>query len=223
MIHLERDLVAPAGASFEAVPGEVLAITGPSGSGKSTLLAAVLGLVPADRGRILVGGIDLACVDLVAWHRRVAWVPHQPFLFAGSVAENVRLATPGAADADVRAVLAAVGLAALRPDLALGEAGAGVSSGQRRRIGVARALLRGADVVLLDEPTAGLDAAAEATVLAAIRAAADAGATVILVAHRPAALAIADRVVSVACRTEPGADAALGLPATAGAGTGAVA
>ena len=184
-----------------------MAIAGPSGAGKSTLLDVVLGLRAADEGRVVIatadGPLDVATLDRAAWHRRVAWVPQRPYCFPGTIAENVRLATPDATDKEVADVLAAVGLAGLDPQAPLGEGGAGISSGQRRRVGVARALLRRSDLLLLDEPTAGLDAASEATVLAAIRSAArDGGRAVLLVAHRAAALAIADRVVDVAARAE---------------------
>ena len=200
-----REVEAPAEASLVVRAGEVVAVTGSSGAGKSTLLAALLGFVRPNAGRILVADAacrttDLRTVDGDAWRARVGWVPQVPFFLAGSVAENVRMAAPDASDADVEAVLARVGLADVPPGLALGERGAGLSSGQRRRLGVARALLRGAPLLLLDEPTAGLDAAAEAAVLAAVRSAAAAGAAVVLVAHRPAAAAAADRVVSVAWR-----------------------
>jgi ABC-type transport system involved in cytochrome bd biosynthesis fused ATPase/permease subunit len=127
----------------------------------------------------------------------VAWVPQAPYLFAGTVAENVRLGAPSASDAEVAAALAAVGLGDVAPSLLLGERGRGLSSGQRRRVGVARALVRRARVLLMDEPTAGLDAAAEAAVLAALREEATRGATVLVVAHRPGAVAGADRTVEV--------------------------
>jgi ATP-binding cassette subfamily C protein CydCD len=202
-----RALEAPFDVSFVLSAGEVVAVSGPSGAGKSTLVDVLLGLRSPDSGRVEVAttagtGVDLAALDREEWHRRVAWVPQHPYSFPGTVAENVKLAAPNASDDDVRAVLAAVGLAELDPATPLAEGGAGVSSGQRRRLGVARALLKGGDFLMLDEPTAGLDAASEATVLAAVRAAARVdGRAVLIVAHRPAALAIADRLVAVASRS----------------------
>ena len=212
VVHPGRDVAAPAGASLTVRSGEVVAVVGPSGAGKSTLLAVILGLLPATSGRVLVtgaGGVsaDLATLAGDAWRRHVAWVPQQPFLFAGTVADNVRLAAPEADDADVAAALAAVGLGSVDPGLTLGERGSGLSSGQRRRLGVARALLRRAPLLLLDEPTAGLDAAAEASVLDAIREAARGGAAVLLVAHRPGAAARADRIVAVTWQAVVPADA----------------
>ncbi len=204
--HPGRELEAPSRVSFTVQPGEVVALSGPSGAGKSTLLQVILGLVPADEGWVSVrdgrGAVaDVARVDGEAWRRRVAWVPQQPFLFAGTVAENVRLAMPMASDGAVRAAMDAVGLGDVTPATVLGERGEGLSSGQRRRLGVARALLRPAALLLLDEPTAGLDPEAEAAVLEAVsEAARGRGLAVVLVAHRPAALAIADRVVEVEAR-----------------------
>jgi ATP-binding cassette subfamily C protein CydCD len=203
-----RALQAPYAASLVVRPGEIVAIAGPSGAGKSTLVDVVLGLRRADEGGVSLSTADgravaLGDLDRAEWHRHVAWVPQLPYCFPGTVAENVRLAAPNAPDAAVRAALASVDLAELDPASSLGEAGSGLSSGQRRRLGVARALLRDSDFLILDEPTAGLDAASEATVLAAVRSAArDHNRAVLLVAHRPAALAIADRVVTVAARSE---------------------
>lgn len=183
-------------------PGERIAVVGPSGGGKSTLLGLLLGFVTPTAGRITVDGVDLATVDLDGWRRRLAWVPQRPHLFADSVAGNIAL---GAPDAPAEAVRAAVRAAALDnvvdrlPDglqTMLGERGHGLSSGERQRVALARAFLRDAPIVLLDEPTARLDAASEAAVLAATRRLV-AGRTALLVAHRPALLAGADRVLRV--------------------------
>ena len=203
-----RLLDAPFAAALVVRPGEVVAVSGPSGAGKSTLIDVLLGLRPADAGCVEVATPDgrsvaLADIDHQEWHRHVAWVPQHPYCFPGTVAENMRLAAPDATDAAVDDALGAVGLAALDPKARIAEGGTGLSSGQRRRLGVARALLKGGDFLMLDEPTAGLDEESEATVLASVRAAARAhNRAVLLVAHRPAALAIADRVVSVVARSE---------------------
>src|SRR5690606_30839573 len=133
--------------------------------------------MPLAGGSIVVRGggrgVDLADVDLAAWRRNLAWVDQAPYLFAGTVADNVRLADPAAPDAAVRRSLDAVGLAEMALDRPVSEGGTGLSSGERRRVALARAVLRDAPVVLLDEPTAGLDEATEAVVLEAIRRVAD--------------------------------------------------
>jgi len=193
-----RDLPAIRGLDLEIRPGELLAIAGPSGAGKSTLLAVLLGFLTPDEGHVSVGGVDLGALDLDAWRARVAWVPQAPRLLAGTVAENVRLGRPDATDSEVAAALDAAGvLAELGPrgiETPLGEAGSGLSAGQRQRVALARALVRDAGLLLLDEPTAGLDGETEAAVLAALRRHA-VGRTVVVVAHRPALVAFADRVV----------------------------
>ncbi|GAA1965453.1 thiol reductant ABC exporter subunit CydD [Kitasatospora viridis] len=188
------DLLLPA--------GRTVALTGPSGAGKSTMLAALLGFVTPDAGTLTVRAADgreypLDSLDPASWRAQVAWVPQHPQLFAGTVADNVRLARPAATDAELRAALAAAGADGFAPpELVLGEGGAGLSAGQRQRLALARALLTDRPLVLLDEPTAHLDAESEAAVVEAVRAlAADPRRTVLLVAHRPALLAVADEVV----------------------------
>ncbi|GAA2249834.1 thiol reductant ABC exporter subunit CydD [Kitasatospora cystarginea] len=191
LTHPGRTAPALSGLSLTIRPGRTTALTGPSGSGKSTLLSVLLGFTRPDSGRVLVDGQDLADLDPASWRSRIAWVPQHPHLFAGTIAENVKLARPDATDDQVRAALAAAhatDFAAL--DTVLGEGGAGLSAGQRQRIALARALLTDRPLVLLDEPTANLDGASEAAVVEAVRALA--GRTVLLVAHRPALLAVAD-------------------------------
>ncbi|WP_156727852.1 thiol reductant ABC exporter subunit CydD [Streptomyces apocyni] len=197
-----RDTAAVSAASFRVEPGETVALVGPSGAGKSTLLSAVLGFVRPDEGRVCVGGADLAALSLAAWRERIAWVPQRPQLFAGSIAENVRLARPDAGAPAVREALRDAGALAFvdalpdGADTVLGEDGAGLSAGQRQRLALARAFLADRPVLLLDEPTAALDGETEAEVVDAVRRLA-VGRTVLLVVHRPALLAVADRVVRV--------------------------
>ncbi|MEU9824461.1 thiol reductant ABC exporter subunit CydD [Micromonospora chersina] len=183
-------------------PGERIAVIGPSGAGKSTLLHLLLGFVTPTAGRVTVDGVDLAGVDLDAWRRELAWVPQRAHLFAGSLADNIRLGAPDTPDAALAGAVTDAALdevvAALPDGLAttLGERGHGLSSGQRQRVALARAFLRDAPLVLLDEPTARLDSASEAVVLAATRRLV-AGRTALLVAHRPALLEDADRILRV--------------------------
>ncbi len=183
-------------------PGERIAVIGPSGAGKSTLLNLLLGFVTPTAGRVTVDGVDLADVDLDAWRRQLAWVPQRAHLFAGSLADNIRLGAPDTPDAMLARAVRDAALdevvAALPDGLAtgLGERGHGLSSGQRQRVALARAFLRDAPLVLLDEPTARLDTASEAVVLAATRRLV-VGRTALLVAHRPALLEDADRILRV--------------------------
>ncbi|MEY9925516.1 ATP-binding cassette subfamily C protein CydCD [Catenulispora sp. GP43] len=175
--------------SLTVAPGECVALVGASGAGKSTVLKALLGFVEAESGTAAAGA-------------PAAWLPQHPYLFAGTVAENVRLARPDAPDAAVWAALRAAAasdfVAALPGGLSarVGEGGHGLSAGQRQRLGIARAFLADRPVVLLDEPTASLDAAVEAEVVAGIRRL-TAGRTALVVAHRAALLEVADRVVVV--------------------------
>ncbi|MFC4053642.1 thiol reductant ABC exporter subunit CydD [Actinomadura syzygii] len=192
--------VALDGVSLRVDAGERVAVTGPSGAGKSTLLLVLAGLVVPESGQVLVDGVDLADLDLAAWRARLGWVPQRPHLFAGSVADNIRLGDPDADDGRVveaaRAAAAAEFVEAL-PDgysTVLGEGGAGLSAGQRQRLAVARAWLSGGPVVLWDEPTARLDLRSERVLVDAAERLL-AGRTAVLVAHRPALVAVADRVV----------------------------
>ncbi|GAA2579476.1 MULTISPECIES: thiol reductant ABC exporter subunit CydD [Streptomyces] len=186
--------------SFTVESGETVALVGPSGAGKSTLLHTLLGFVPPAGGRVRVGSADLSSLDPAQWHAHVAWVPQHPHLYAGTIAENVRLASPHADDAAVRRALRDAGALEFVDVLpegtatVLGEDGTGLSAGQRQRLALARAFLADRPVLLLDEPTAALDGATEAEVVAAVRRLAK-GRTVLLVVHRPALLEVADRVV----------------------------
>jgi thiol reductant ABC exporter CydD subunit len=188
--------------SLTVRPGEILAIAGPSGCGKSTLISVLLCLTPASGGSIRVGTTDLTALDPDAWRSQIAWVPQRPHLFARSIADNIRLGRPAASDEQVRAAIGSAGLddvVARLPagmNTVLGTDGSGLSAGERQRIALARAFLRDAPLLLLDEPTAHLDSQTEAGVLNAVRHLM-AGRTVLMAAHRPSLLALADRVVAL--------------------------
>ncbi|WP_405941955.1 thiol reductant ABC exporter subunit CydD [Streptomyces sp. NBC_00207] len=194
---------SPGPVSLTVAPGECVALTGPSGAGKSTLLQVLLGFVTPTAGRVRVAGVDLAELSPEHWRERIAWVPQRPHLFAGTIAENVRLARAGASDSEVATALKDAGawefVTALPrgAQTLLGEGGVGLSAGQRQRLALARAFLADRPVLLLDEPTAALDGETEAGIVDAVRRL-SAGRTVLLVVHRPALLAVADRVVPMA-------------------------
>ncbi|MFE6834346.1 thiol reductant ABC exporter subunit CydD [Streptomyces sp. NPDC057705] len=206
---------SPGPVSLTVAPGECVALTGPSGAGKSTLLQVLLGFVTPTAGRVRIAGVDLAELSPEHWRKQIAWVPQRPHLFAGTIAENVRLARAGASDSEVDTALKDAGAWAFVTALPrgaqtlLGEGGVGLSAGQRQRLALARAFLADRPVLLLDEPTAALDGETEAGIVDAVRRL-SAGRTVLLVVHRPALLAVADRVVPMAAAggpAEPLADA----------------
>lgn len=181
-------------------PGRVTVLTGPNGAGKSTTLQVIAGLTPATAGAVTVAGVDVAELEPRAWWAQVSWLPQRPVLVPGTVAENLALF---GSLSDIESACAASGFDRVLADLpagaetVLGRGGVGLSLGQRQRLGLARALGSTAAVLLLDEPTAHLDAGTEAAVLRALAARARQGATVVVVGHRAPVLAIADRVIEV--------------------------
>ena len=201
-----RDTVAPAALTAGIRPGRVTALVGPNGAGKSTAVAVLLGLLPPDEGRVVLdhaeGSVDLADVDPTTWWSQVAWVPQRPVIEPGTVREAV-VGGRAVAEADLARAARLTGLAdvvAATPggwESRVGQGGAGLSLGQRQRLALTRALVADAALVVLDEPTAHLDADGERVVLAAVAELRAAGTTVLLVAHRPALVAAADEVVEV--------------------------
>jgi ATP-binding cassette, subfamily C, bacterial CydD len=189
-----------AGVDLELEPGETVALTGPSGGGKSTIAALLLLLAEPTAGRVTAGGVDLAGCDPVAWRAQVAWVPQRPTLFRGTVADNIRLGDGDAGDSAVREAAVLAGADAFVRELpdgyrtVVGDGGRPLSAGQVRRIALARAFLRDAPLVILDEPTADLDPASAELVGDAVERLLD-GRTVLLITHRAELEARADRVV----------------------------
>jgi thiol reductant ABC exporter CydD subunit len=195
-------------------PGEHVALAGPSGSGKSTVLAVILGFTVPESGSVTAAPGATPGADPAAWRRRCSWLPQQPHVFSATLAQNLALGQavpPG--EATLRRALARVGLGPwvdqlpLGLDTALGEGGLSLSAGERQRLGLARAMVRDAPVVLLDEPTAHLDRATVADLRPALVEWL-AGRTLVLASHDPDALGLADRVV----RLGPPAGAPAGPP-----------
>ena len=180
---------ALAGLSFELAAGERLALAGPSGCGKSTLLDALAGWLPPREGRVLVSE------DM-----RIGYAPQRPFLFQGSIADNLRMARPGASDLELRAAAEAAQVLRFTDrlprglDTQVGERGFGLSGGEARRIALARVFLRDPQLLLLDEPTAFLDPETEAALLRAI-ADFSQGRTLVIATHSAAAMQMAGRVM----------------------------
>ena len=185
---------------LELGPGETVALVGASGAGKSTVAALLLGLLSPSGGRISVGDVDLAECDPASWRRRLAWVPQRPAILRGTVADNIRIGDSSASDAPVHEAARLAGAHAFVKALprgyetVVGDGGRPLSAGESRRIALARAFLRDAPLVLLDEPTADLDPASAELVAQAIDRL-RAGRTMLLIAHRPELARRADRLV----------------------------
>ncbi len=186
--------------SFTLARGEQVALVGPSGSGKTTLSQLLLGFLAPGAGIIRVDGIDLDRLSREAWMRRVAWLPQRPTLFHGTIGDNIRLARPDASlDAVRRAVdrAGATDLIAALPrgyDTIIGDRGQGLSGGEIQRVALARVFLKEADVVVLDEASAGLDADTAALITRSIDVLSR-SAAVLVVAHRLETVRRADRIL----------------------------
>ncbi|MGW6332763.1 thiol reductant ABC exporter subunit CydD [Nocardia rhamnosiphila] len=208
-----RDGAAPDGLHAVFRPGAVTALTGPNGSGKSTALQAILGLIEPTRGVVLADGVDIREIPAEHWWARLAWLPQRPVLVPGTLRENLELlgATvagparrgPARVLSELDAACAVTGFDAVLEalpagwDTVVGSGGIGLSLGQRQRLALTRVLAADRPILLLDEPTAHLDADSEVAVAAALTTLARTGATVVVVAHRPVLLSAADEIVAV--------------------------
>jgi ABC-type multidrug transport system fused ATPase/permease subunit len=185
---------------LELEPGEITALVGESGAGKSTVAGLLLRLLEPSSGRVTAGGVDLAVCRDDAWRRLVAWAPQRPALLRASVAANIRLGDPKASDARVReaaALAGADGFVQALPsgyDTLVGDGGRTLSLGERRRIALARAFLRDAPLLILDEPSADLDPDSVEHLIGSLHRLRGER-TMLLIAHRHELISLADRVV----------------------------
>jgi ATP-binding cassette, subfamily C, bacterial CydD len=197
-----RDRPALGPLSLTIRPGELIMLTGLSGAGKSTLLRLLLAFIEPASGTVRVGGTDLSAAPADCWRAQIAWVPQEPRLFPGSVADNIALGQPGASRTAIEDAARLAGAAAFIEalphgyDTPLGERAARLSSGQRQQLALARAFLRDAPLLLLDEPTAHLAPAAAAAIRDVIHGPM-AGRTVILATHRYLGAARASQVIAL--------------------------
>ena len=188
------------GVSFTVTAGEFTALVGPSGSGKSTLAALLLRFMDPSTGSVLANGVALTEMAPDEWRRYIAYVPQFPHIFCGSVADNIRLGRPGAPRAAVETAARQAGAAEFIDRLpygyetVVGDSGYGLSGGQRQRLALARAFLRDAPLLLLDEPAAGLDPV-QASELRDVLQQLAAGRTVLVIAHRLSTVSRADHII----------------------------
>jgi ABC-type multidrug transport system fused ATPase/permease subunit len=179
--------------------GEVAALVGPSGAGKSTILKLLMGFYPLQQGSVLVDGQPIGHGSLVQLRDKMAYVPQDAYLFAGTIAENIRYGRPDVSEDEIVAAARAANahdFIVAQPDgyqTMVGERGAKLSGGQRQRIAIARALLKDAPILLLDEATSALDSESEQLVQEALDALM-AGRTTIAVAHRLSTIERADTI-----------------------------
>jgi subfamily B ATP-binding cassette protein MsbA len=190
------------GLSLRVEPGEVVALAGPSGSGKSTIARLLLRYADPEHGAVRIDGHDLRELTLESVRGSIGILLQETMLFDASVSDNIALGSPGATQAGIEAAARAAGahefIAALPQgyDTRVGQRGRALSGGQRRRVEIARTLMRGTPVVVLDEPTTGLDSEAAAKVVDSLRALLT-GRTALIVTHDPALLRAADRVIAI--------------------------
>jgi thiol reductant ABC exporter CydD subunit len=200
VVFSERGAPALLDFSVEVGAGEHVALVGPSGAGKSTAIGLFLGFVRPTSGRVFVDGDDIAAIDIALWRRRLAWVPQRPRLLHGSLEYNLHLGDPDATDERLERAIAMAGLSHLVEGLPLGlatpvgEGGVSLSAGELQRLALARAVVRDAPVVLLDEPVAHLDTHSEESLRVALGDWFESR-TVLVAAHRPELVARIDRAV----------------------------
>ena len=196
----QRQVLADVNLEFH--PRRLTVVMGKSGSGKSSLLGLIARLHDPAVGRVMIDGQDLRSVALQSLRSQIAVVPQRPFIFSGTIADNIRIASPDATDAEVEQACrdaeawGFINRLARGLETRLGQGGASLSGGEAQRIAIARALIRKPRILLLDEPTSALDAATEAAIVATLSHL-KSRMTIVLIGHHPQAMRDADRVVTV--------------------------
>ncbi|MBB4685795.1 ABC transporter ATP-binding protein [Amycolatopsis jiangsuensis] len=194
--------------SERVAPGEFVAVTGPLGSGKTRLTRLLCRLDDPARGEVRYGGVDLRSAELAEVRRRITYVPQRPAMVSGTIAENLALGQPGCTLGELRAACRAAAIDAEFEsfsdgyETAVGERGGTLSGGQRQRLALARGMLAGGEVLVLDDVTSAVDIATERTMLTNLRSwATETRTTVVFATHRDAVLEEADRVLTLPSRT----------------------
>lgn len=201
-----RGTWAPAELTASVEPGSITALAGPSGAGKSTAVAVLLGLEPATKGEVVLvpaagAEVPLGSVDLETLWDQLSWVPQSPTIVPGSVAQNVAPDTPPEEFQDAAALTGFADVVDSLPngwETEVGVGGVGLSVGQRQRLALTRALVFPPKLLVLDEPTAHLDALSEEQIIQILLRLRDQGTTTLVIAHRAAVLGVADKVIDVA-------------------------
>ena len=202
-VYLEYDngrLPALRGVSFDFKTGEQVTLVGASGAGKTTILNLLLGFLQPDKGRILVNDIPLAALAPDNWRENIAWIGQRPVLFHGTIKENILLGRPKASAGEIEQAAGRAGVLAFSMHLTegletqVGELGQGLSRGQAQRVALARAFIKNAPILLLDEPTAGLDVENETLVVSALKEFCQ-DRTVLTLTHRLENIRSADRIL----------------------------
>jgi thiol reductant ABC exporter CydD subunit len=196
----DRSIPALRDVTFHIPPGQTTALVGASGAGKTTVASLLMRFIEPQSGKIMVGDTPLVSIPPETWRAQIGWVPQNPYLFSDTIEANLRLAKPDASESDLLRACERAGLLDFIRSLPdglttrIGERGARLSGGQAQRLALARAFLKDAPFLLLDEPTSSLDPALEAKLQTSVRELMQ-GRTVLVIAHRLATVYQADQII----------------------------